>query len=128
MAVSLKACVPLLYHRLAEWAWRLGSSHVMTSSGDPGKLALRWVFYPRVPCQLLECPKRGFGVPIDGWLRGALRPWAENLLAPATVATAGMLVPAAGQRAWQGFPARQVSPQKVWCLPMLQQWHARWRR
>lgn len=128
MAVSLEARVPLLDHRLVEWAWRLPPHLQMQDHGDRGKLALRSALYRRVPSALIDRPKQGFGMPIADWLRGRLRPWAEALLARDAVVKAGLLDPSGVSRAWSGFLAGRVSAQQIWCLLMIQQWWARWLR
>lgn len=78
MAVSLEAREPLLDHRVIEFAWRLPLA--MKMDGKRGKRILRRVLSRYLPRDMIDRPKTGFSVPIGSWLRGALRPWAEEML------------------------------------------------
>lgn len=121
MAVSLEARVPLLDHRVVELAWKLPSR--MKIRGGTTKWILREVLRKYVPAQLMERPKMGFGVPIDAWLRGPLREWAEELLSQKVLHEQGLLdadrVSAkwhehlSGKRNWQYL---------LWDVLILQQW------
>src|SRR5260370_35123914 len=98
MAVGLEGRVPLLDHRVVAYSWTLPLA--LKVRGGRGKWLLRRVLARYVPRTLVERPKMGFGVPIDACLRGPLRGWAEPLLAPARLASAGVVRGQPQARAW----------------------------
>lgn len=124
MAVALEVRVPLIDHRVVELAWRLPPEIRM---GREGKAALRAVLRRRVPDALVNRPKMGFGVPIDSWLRGPLREWAEALLEPARVASDGFLDPRVVSATWRAhLDGRSVVQHQLWTILMFQAWRERW--
>jgi len=126
MAVSLEVRAPLLDHRVVEFSWRL--PHRFKLRGNVGKWILRQVLYRRVPPKLVERPKMGFSVPVDRWLRGPLRRWAEELLAPDAVGTGGLLAPAPIARAWTDVrDGRRPAGAALWSVLMFQAWRTRWQ-
>ncbi len=127
MAVSLEVRVPLLDHRVAEFAWRLPLRCKIRDGRT--KWLLRQLLERRVPRELIDRPKMGFSVPIDPWLRGTLRPWAEELLAPDALARSGALEVEPVRRAWQGFlrDDGSVSGLAIWALVNFQAWSRRWQ-
>ena len=125
MAVSMEVRVPMLDHRLVEWSWRLPRALKLAESGDRGKLLLREVLYRHVPKALIERPKMGFGMPMEQWLRGPLRPWAEDLLSEGALGASGLLKPEPVRRVWQAHLAGENRLPQIWTVLMLQLWLAR---
>jgi asparagine synthase (glutamine-hydrolysing) len=125
MAVGLEGRVPLLDHRVVAYAWTL--PHEFKMRRGQGKWLLRQVLDRYVPRRLIDRPKMGFGVPIDSWLRGPLREWAEALLAPARLSANGFVRVEPVRRAWQEhLDGKRNWQHPLWTVLMLQAWRERW--
>lgn len=121
MAVSLEARVPLLDHRVVEFAWRIPREWKIR--GRRGKWLLREVLYRHVPRELVDRPKVGFTVPIAEWLRGPLRPWAEHGLQNVGDPIDRTAVMEAWRRFQNGAPGLELG---LWAVVMFQAWHDAW--
>ena len=122
MAVGLEARVPLLDHRVVSFAWSLPLE--LKIRNGQGKRALRKVLDRYVPRPLVDRAKMGFGLPIDRWLRGPLRPWAEALLAPERIRREGFLHPEPITEMWRSHLSGRVNAQHaLWDVLMFQAWH-----
>jgi asparagine synthase (glutamine-hydrolysing) len=121
MAVSLESRVPFLDHRLIEYAWRIPLSAKIDK--NIGKIVLRNILYKYVPPHLIERPKQGFAVPIDSWLRGPLRDWAEDLLSEQRIRRDGFLDPIRVRDKWDEHQSGRRNWQyPLWTVLMFQHW------
>ena len=114
----------MLDRRVVEFAWQL-PMHYKVRDGR-GKWLLREVLDRHVPRALIERPKMGFGVPIDAWLRGPLRDWAEDLLDERSLRRAGLLRSRADPPAVEGASFRRSRNWQyhLWGVLMFQAWVA----
>ena len=127
MAVALETRVPLLDHRVVEFAWRLPARFKLRDG--QGKWLLRQVLYRHVPAALIERPKQGFAVPLQAWLQGPLRDWAEDLLAPERLRGDGFIDPVPVRAAWASFLRGDDQwGGALWAVLMWQAWRAEEKR
>jgi asparagine synthase (glutamine-hydrolysing) len=123
MSASLEGRVPILDHRLVEFMAPLPQQYKLDSTGS--KRILRDIVYSRVPRELLDRPKTGFGVPIDSWLRGPLREWAEALLDERVLREQGHFDAAKVRAAWsQHLSGHRLRHHEIWSVLMFQAWRA----
>jgi len=121
MGVSLETRVPLLDHRVVEFAWRLPQSYKLRDGIT--KWVLRQVLYRYVPKALIERPKMGFGIPVGDWLRGPLRDWGDALLAESRLDDEGFFEPKLVGKCWAEHRSGHRNWQyQLWNVLMFQAW------
>lgn len=122
MASSLETRVPFLDHRVVEFAWSL-PPHLRINPKEP-KWLLRRILSNHIPKDLFERPKMGFGAPVDQWLRGPLREWAEELLREKRLREEGFFEPAPIREKWAEHMSGRRNWQAIlWNVLMFQSWH-----
>lgn len=121
MAASLETRAPFLDRDLIEFAWSVPMH--MKVRGGQGKWLLRRLVDRHVPAALMARPKMGFGIPLDQWLRGPLREWAEALLDEDRLKSEGYLDPRTIRVAWDRHVRGEASfGYRLWSVLMFQAW------
>jgi asparagine synthase (glutamine-hydrolysing) len=121
MAVSLETRVPLLDHRIVEFANSLPLKYKLNNGIS--KWPLRQVLYKYVPQALVERPKMGFSVPLSYWLKGPLREWAEQLLNETVIKNQGLLNHSVIRKKWeQHLSGEQDFKYLLWNVLIFQSW------
>jgi asparagine synthase (glutamine-hydrolysing) len=121
MAVSLETRVPFLDHRVAEVAAHIPVS--MKVRNGRSKHILRELLYREAKQDLFDRPKAGFGIPVGEWIKGELRPWAEDLLDRRRMAAEGWFDADRVHRRWvEHLSGRRDSTPALWAVLMFQAW------
>jgi asparagine synthase (glutamine-hydrolysing) len=123
MAHGLEVRIPFLDHRVAAVAARIPLA--MKLRGGTGKHILRELLFSQAPAALFDRPKAGFTVPVGAWLKGPLRPWAEDLLGRDRLDREGYFSGAMIQKRWRDHLAgRRDATWSLWPVLMFQAWNA----
>lgn len=121
MGTSLESRVPFLDHSVVEFAWQIPQAFKINAHS--GKWILRQLLYRYVDKDLIERPKQGFSVPIDQWLRGPLRDWAESLIDESRLVNEGYLNPKPIRLKWQEhITGKRNWQHHLWDVLMFQSW------
>tara|TARA_X000001036_G_C20485590_1_gene727597 strand:- start:191 stop:835 length:645 start_codon:yes stop_codon:yes gene_type:complete len=125
MAVGLEARVPLLDHRVVEFA--LKQPIKMRQRNGKSKWLLRQLLHRYIPSQIIERPKMGFSIPIGQWLRGPLREWSQDLLSSEQLKKHDFFNNDVAQKYLNEHMMGHRNHQyKLWVLLMFQSWHSKW--
>lgn len=125
MAVSLEARIPFLDPGVADVAARIPTA--MNIAGGKGKAVLRALLHRHVPAAIVDRPKAGFAIPVGQWLRGPLRPWAEDLLSTASIQRDGLLNATPIRARWAAHVAgAEDATQAIWAVLMFVAWRRHW--
>jgi len=121
MRESLETRVPLLDHRVVELAWQMPATS--RQRDQDSKWVLRQVAYRHIPRSILDRPKMGFAVPVDEWIRGPLRDWAEDLLSERSLRDDGFLDSKPIRHRWrQHLLGQRNWRDSLWSVLMWQDW------
>lgn len=121
MGVGLETRMPFLDHRVFEFAWRIPLG--LKFRERQAKWILRQVLFRHMPRELADRPKMGFLVPIDTWLRGPLRDWAENLIDASKLRQDGFFHWEPIRKMWDQHISCEENWQfQLWDVLMFQAW------
>lgn len=121
MASSLETRVPFLDHKLIEYIWKI--PHSFKFRNGQGKWILKKILNQYVPKNLTERPKMGFAIPLNSWLRGPLREWAENLLNEKRLVEEGYLNSKLIRDKWkEHLSGKKNWKSDLWNVLMFQAW------
>ena len=121
MAHGLEARAPLLDHRVVELLNAMPTK--LKLRGMTMKYVLKRMLRGKVPDSVLDRPKKGFGMPVAEWLKGPLRPMAEDLLAADTLRRDGLFSPRGVRRLLDDhYAGRRDNRKALWSLITFQLW------
>lgn len=121
MSNSLETRLPLLDHRVVEFAWQMPLN--MKLRKKTSKWLLRQVLKKYLPDNLIDGPKKGFSVPISDWLRGPLKEWANTLLDPSLIYSQNYFNVDLINKKWhQHLSGKHDWSSQLWTILVFQSW------
>jgi asparagine synthase (glutamine-hydrolysing) len=121
MAVSLETRAPFLDPRVGQFAASIPVEYKL--QGNSGKVILKEAMKGLLPHEILNRPKKGFGIPIAEWLKGRLNPLLHEMLSPERLKADGLFVPAYVQKLIRQHETGTASHHKeLWTLLVFQLW------
>jgi asparagine synthase (glutamine-hydrolysing) len=121
MYFALETRIPFLDHRLVEFSWRLSNS--LKINNGTSKYLLKKHLEDYIDKKYIYQPKKGFGIPIDKWLCGSLKEWAEDLLSKQSLAQYPFLNDKAIRVVWKLYKKKHGNTQYlIWDILMLVSW------
>ena len=124
MSTSLETRIPLLDHSLLDFSWRLPIGYL--TRNRVGKQMLRNVTYKYIPREIIDRPKMGFAIPLNEWLRGPLRGWAEELMKPNDLEASGLENQKIQEMWRQHLSGDRDWQHPIWTVLMYREWERRW--
>jgi asparagine synthase (glutamine-hydrolysing) len=122
MSVSLESRIPMLDHNLIEFVWSMPDELRMNQSQS--KWALKTILAKNIPQNLWDRPKKGFGIPINEWLRGPLKEWAHDLLTSNKIREDGYFNNQLIESLWsQHLSGSNDWGPQLWDVLMFQSWY-----
>ena len=121
MASSIESRAPFFDHKIMEYTWRMPQFYKLNNGKT--KWILKKILNKYIPKNLINRPKKGFGIPLNDWLKGPLREWAENLLSEKKLLNEGYFDPKLVRTKWDSFMSnKNRSHYDLWNVLMFQSW------
>jgi asparagine synthase (glutamine-hydrolysing) len=122
MAVSLESRIPFLDHDVFAFSSSLPLSFKINKGTS--KWILREILKKYIPENLINRPKMGFGIPLEAWLKGPLKEWADDLLDEKVIIESGMLNPKVVRQKWEEhISGKRNWHYQLWAILMFQAWY-----
>ncbi len=131
MANSLETRAPFLDHRVVEYAWKIPIKQKISQSifSNSGKLPLKKILYKYFPKKTFDRKKNGFSMPLNSWLKGPLKSWADDILNPSEIKNQGYINQNIVRQVWDDhIDGKMDNSNKLWTILMWQEWIRKWQK
>lgn len=121
MKYALEVRVPLLDHRIVEFAFNLAPQ--LKHKGNCDKYLLKQILYDYIPESFFNRPKWGFALPLNHWLKNELKPLIQEYLNIEKIKKQKILNPILVEQIQNNYKSGQdYLYGRIWNLLILQMW------